>query len=844
MVDFSELGEDEAAVDLKNLRAVYESFDRKGSHVGLRDPQKEALPALSARRASRDLVLKMSTGYGKTTVALVYLWSHMMETGRPVVYLCPTVQLIEQVLREAKLLGIEAVVYPGGQSHPPPEGTSGRAIIVCTYDKLFNGESTFDRDDVELVPYAIALDDAHSGIHEVRDSFTIRIEASNHSELYSAVLAILRAPCRDHQAGVWAGIENGDEDAVLETPHWVWAAVLDQVRQLLEARYQDERKSRNKAQKKALLFVWNYLRNDLRWCRCLVSGKAIEILNDIPGVEHARAFFQAERRLFMSATLSDDSALVRELGCDPASALDPIVPPSDAGVGERMVLIPSLVSPGLDREWVMKWCKGLSVRYRVVVLTPSEKAAKKWSEAGAKVAIGDNVTGVVKELKAGTASFVVFAQRYDGIDLPDDACRILVLDGMPTGEGLADDHDRRIVGRPGSAYRRWASRVEQGMGRAVRSPVDYAVVVVTSPDLVHFLAKVDVVELMGEVTQAQLRLSNDLTKLAQSQGRDSAKVVDEMAVQCLTRDAGWKSQYERKVRKKISGVDREPDSAQVKLADVERRAQQAAMANEPHRAAEIISFAIGELRPSDLQQGWLLQRKANYVHDYDPGEALAIQRIAHTKNRHMCTPPSGVSVRRNKAGASAAKAVLAWYNGFDHPNGAIAALAELKSDLSFEVKPQLFERGLMEVAQMFGADGSRPEKLYRRGPDDLWVWPTGSWVIEAKNERQSELPKADGEQLLAAMKWFDESFPENAGTGIPVVAARVAVRSHDAYFPDGTRVLTPTGLDLLIKNLSQFMAALTQQAPLIWRPDQVKQLLVDHKLEAEQFASTYTVRLK
>ena len=42
----------------------------------------------------------------------------------------------------------------------------------------------------------------------------------------------------------------------------------------------------------------------------------------------------------------------------------------------------------------------------------------------------------------------------------------------------------------------------------------------------------------------------------------------------------------------------------------------------------------------------------------------------------------------------------------------------------------------------------------RRGPDDLWEWPEFSWVIEAKNEGMSKLPKADGEQLLAAMQWF------------------------------------------------------------------------------------------
>ena len=35
---------------------------------------------------------------------------------------------------------------------------------------------------------------------------------------------------------------------------------------------------------------------------------------------------------------------------------------------------------------------------------------------------------------------VVFANRYDGIDLPDDSCRILILDNKPYGQTLEDKY--------------------------------------------------------------------------------------------------------------------------------------------------------------------------------------------------------------------------------------------------------------------------------------------------------------------------------------------------------------------------------------------------------------------
>jgi hypothetical protein len=105
------------------------------------------------------------------------------------VYVCPRRQLVRQVLQEAQALGVPAVEYPPDQSHPAPEGLRGEAILVCTYDKMFNGKTTFRRDDVRLVPHAVVLDDAHAGIEEVRDNFTLRLPVG--SAIHAAVLDAL-----------------------------------------------------------------------------------------------------------------------------------------------------------------------------------------------------------------------------------------------------------------------------------------------------------------------------------------------------------------------------------------------------------------------------------------------------------------------------------------------------------------------------------------------------------------------------------------------------------------------------------------------------------------------------
>ncbi|HEY4241893.1 MAG TPA: DEAD/DEAH box helicase [Kofleriaceae bacterium] len=825
-------------VDPTDLLALFGALDRKASHVTLRRPQEEALAALTSRRATRDLVLKMSTGYGKTSVALIYLYSFMLEEGAPGVFLCPTVQLVNQVLKEAENLGIKAHHYASRQPHPHTECVRGEAVIVCTYDKLFNAKTTFQRQDVDIVPCAIVLDDAHSGIQEVRSAFTLRITQEEQPTAFDELCTAFASVCKEHQPGVWHGISQHDGDAMMEIPFWSWTPLVAQVQPILEARYREEES--DKKSKKAMLFKWGYLRDHLRWCRCIVSGKAIEIFPDVSPVQLAKPFADASHRLFMSATLSDDSALVRELGCAADAAINPIVPPSDAGVGERMILAPSLISSTLDRDWVMRWCESLAKVYRVVVLTASEKVAREWERVNAEVFIGEDVQDAVDNLKNGTLRFAVFAQRYDGVDLPDDACRVLVLDGAPIGQGLGDDYDRPIPGRTGGIHRRQIHRIEQGMGRAVRSQVDYAVIVMTGPDLINFLAKREVTDQMGTTTRAQIKAAEKLTKMARTDARKPETIVHETAMQALTRDRGWRNFYEKNVKKAASAVPDTPDATQVTIASLEQRAQKAAMSRDAPRAAQLIDEAV-KMASSEEQKGWLLQRFANYTYDFEPSRALQTQQGAFAKNSRLSIPPHGVAVRKVKP-SQAGGVVLAWYNTFDHPNGVVAELARVKPSLSFGVKPKILEQGLSELAVFFGATGSRPEQLYRRGPDDLWEWPTIAWVIEAKNDRGGKLPKVDSGQLHDSLEWYKEHFPETPSP-VPVVVAKTASAEYDANFPNGTRVMTAEKLLNLLTTVEQFVVALTQREPILWTVAQVDQLLISHKLDLAHMQGAYTQAL-
>jgi len=95
----------------------------------------------------------------------------------------------------------------------------------------------------------------------------------------------------------------------------------------------------------------------------------------------------------------------------------------------------------------------------------------------------------------------ILANRYDGIDLPDNACRILILDSLPFFVNMADKFEQ--TARRGSRLisKKLAQKIEQGLGRSVRSEKDYSVIIFIGSELVSFIRSNATRELFSLQTQ-------------------------------------------------------------------------------------------------------------------------------------------------------------------------------------------------------------------------------------------------------------------------------------------------------------------------------------------------------
>ncbi|WP_373998753.1 DEAD/DEAH box helicase [Bdellovibrio bacteriovorus] len=818
-----------------NLEELFYSRDRESSHSDLRNSQSQAFSELDKRRSERDIVLKVSTGAGKTTIGLTYLFSFMEQYEEPAVYFCPTIQLVNQVLQEAEKLGIPAVEYPANQPQPAVTGLTGKSVIVCTYDKLFNAKTTFDRGDVELRPCAMVFDDAHAGVEEIKDSFTLRIEIP---ACIDEIKKLLGPQCSKHLPIVWRAIEQGNRDELYEVPYWIWDSVVTKVSSILE-KHKEE---------KSFIFTYPYLRDILRWCRCVISSNVIEIAPELPPVQMVKAFESAKHRLFMSATLADDSVLVRELNCDEKAAQNPITPHADRGLGERMVLTPSLTSKSFDRTWVMKLCKQMSEKYKIVVLCASEKAANDWAAYGAVIAVGDKVEAAVEDLRLRSSShhLYCFVQRYDGIDLPDSSCRILVIDGLPYGEGLIQRADSQIQNTMTSHRNRLIYRIEQGMGRPVRSNADYAVVLLAGRDLGAFIAKKEVQNSMNPDAQLQMKLALNLTEeQIKEAGEDEdpqtikkkERSFKEMIVQCLRRDDDWKQYYNENVREPAKDIKKEINAESLLLATAERTAFNFALKNSVDKATEAILGSISKLNLPKWEKAYYQQKTANYMFRTNKAKAMEFQTAAYEANDQIFAPPNGIVIRpKLDASIKAADRALHWFLQFENPNGAILVLEEVKSKLVFNTSKDqedtyAFEEAFKDLGIILGAESTRPEKLYQDGgPDNLWLLDNIHFVIEVKSQNEKSIHKKDSGQLHNSCEWYGKNYPLIKQTVIPIIVASVDKVDKGAVLEETARILLKENLEQLLENTANYLKAMVKELPIGRNGVTVQKIMSENKL--------------
>jgi len=580
-------------------------------------------------------------------------------------------------------------------------------------------------------------------------------------------------------------------------------------------------------------FPWPNVSRYLEYERLCITGTGSEVSCYTLPIEENKSFAEAKHRLMMSASIKDGGFLIRDFGCDPDALKRVVEPASDRGVGERMVIPVSLVDSSIKKEGIAKLCNTLKKGANIVVLVSAKKQASVWENYGATFVEGDGVDIAVTRLRTSKkGNLFVFAQRFDGIDLPDDACRVLVIDGTPSGDRISDAIDG-IRQRNSPGYNiRVVNRFEQALGRAVRSSADYAAVLLVGNDLASFVGRKDVKDLLEPNTREQIDLGKDVAEQL-SESDDGLEGIRSAIDIVLSRDEEWKEAHRERVGNVAKQVRKVGELTQNEvIAVAERRAWLMAKARN-HQAAVTALQEVGDRGDlQNTQKAELLYRIASYMNFFDQGRALAVHRAAFELNSSLPRPVQLPDRKYSRVGEQIGN-LKHELGEFTNPNAAIARIEELKALLAYAGSAEQVEAALQQLGALLGAVSSRPEKETGRGPDVLWQFPELSFCIEAKSDKTAPIYKADAEQLLLSVEWCEKQTGISRANIIPVFATNSLKvdRAEDISF--GPYFLEEGVAVMLAENLKAVIGGVSFDGPLFLNSGKLTDLINQEKLSSK-----------
>ncbi|MEO6703264.1 MAG: DEAD/DEAH box helicase, partial [Jatrophihabitantaceae bacterium] len=438
--------------------------------------------------AAGDVALELPTGAGKTLVAAVIGEFQRRTAGDRVAYLCLTNQLAAQTATRLDEYGIPNVLLTGRVKTWGPKRAryqAGEAVAVSTYSHVFNGNPALD--DVTT----LLLDDAHGAADYVAGPWSLGIDRG---PVYHDLLSLVS---NSLDGLVVQGLRRDGADAdyrtgvYLASPHGV-AAVKEQVEELLYQAAMAGRLSENAS--------WARKTLEGRIDRCLLyfSHRGLLIRPLVPPTGTHSAFDDPDRRVYLSATLGHGGELERAFGRRSIKRIPAPKGWDKRGTGRRLFCFPELTTDlSRDPDDVPAWVKArIKEAGRVVAIAPDFRTTDAFVAGcvpdGFEVLTATDVEDSLDPFLDSDTALLTLSNRYDGIDLPDDDCRLVILDGLPAKGDLQERFLYRELGAQNVLQERIRARIAQGAGRATRNFRDYAVVIVIGDDLVSYLTPKDI----------------------------------------------------------------------------------------------------------------------------------------------------------------------------------------------------------------------------------------------------------------------------------------------------------------------------------------------------------------
>jgi hypothetical protein len=491
-------------------------------------------------------------------------------------------------------------------------------------------------------------------------------------------------------------------------------------------------------------------------------------------------FQQKIRRVYLSATLESQADFIRAFGRVPDVT---ITPSNDAGNGERLIVNGRTIKGGFGIEFATKLAK----TQKVVIAVPDYEGAKVWSSV-ADPPNPEVFSEKLDEFRKAKCGAFALVSRVDGIDLPHDTCRIMIMDGLPSGTSLIERYQWEYLRMHNVHAVRIANRLAQLFGRINRGRNDYGAFLIEGDELSKWLRNDRNLALLPPLLQKQILIGREVQ---QEFNISEPNQAIELIGRVLGRDQGWLDYYQQ----------------EVKLAELDEDQLARHKAAEPFLVAAALSeakyaAAIWNGDPANARRELEKTADTTAEHDTPLGGWHAVwlgAAFEREGDRDSALTSYGQAMRRlggsmtlpRPAGGNVAKIQAPQLNAFgrslqgllrySHGNKFEAELGKLARRLRMidEGNSKQAEVGVRMLGELLGFTATRPDNDEGTGPDVLWldeVKPR-QFGFELKTEKKKPATyfKKDVSQAHDHLEWMGQSHSDHMVLGLAFVGPESSV---------------------------------------------------------------------
>lgn len=751
---------------------------RSANFPSLRRSQERVLQEYADNHLETDdLAIEMPTGEGKTLVALL-IADHALDDRRSVAYLTGTRQLTEQVSRESELLGLPSVEF-SAQNYPPSalsDYHDAQVLAIMNYWVYFNSRPVPRPADL------IILDDAHLAEQPLTglDVLRIDIKSERSFELYQSLCDIVTAHSNLYSSVKAMRDGNADPTTPPELIAFShWSTIHSSFRDCIqESAIVSDSESR---------YIWPRVRDHLSKCCVIVSPTAIEIRPYLPLTTLNESYTGATQRVYLSATLGSMDDLQRRIGGHQIQRLNYASDGSTHATGKRrLILNPEMNS--IFESSVFRWVLSqiTDAQGRAAWLCSSTAEAdeieKRLQEDGQTVfRLRPGNDSAISDWATAPHGNLIGAGRYDGLDLTGDICHLVIIPSIPQSTG---DFERFITSHVGDATfvdQRIGQRITQALGRANRTPDDYALYIGVDPRFGHMLANPEV---QGSIP-SDLKSEVNAALALHDQGMSATnRACDEFWREETVGD-GEGSQASTDSRRRRPGrrTQREPDT---QTATDEIAAVTELWIGGYRKAAAAASTVSDTLADSGRLEHsafWrYIEAHAHHCHGggRDVQAAISSLRSATESGPRTAWFRRLERIAEELAGCapevgSLDNLFLAWDEWIREfgSERMLQHLSGARSNLQGTHDQQC--EALEIIAQLCGAFGKRPRKPEQAAPDCVWSWHARRRehrrVWEVKTGNIERVPRDHINQVLGQIEVESDRAPSARVSGCLLTSA-------------------------------------------------------------------------